>query len=688
LDVKQDDEIYQALQTVRLSRSSERVKTYSEVKGISTSQEIAVVIQKLVRAEISGVLFTADPVTGSRNKMMGNFVYGLGEKLVSGEADAESFTFALPKGKYEGPEILSKFTKRLYKLATKLEKDLGGPQDIEWAIAEGKVYILQTRPITTLIAENPQTGEWNDSKTGDYLWVNGGLGENLPEVMTPATWSLWKIFFLDMLEWSIGDHKAVGNIGGRPYINMSLVYSFVIKARGEEVTRKHLTNSFGHIPNIDIPLIPMTWKDVLTQMTPGEIKWQKMVKEFAKEISEFIAVNPQKCLDLQAKIKAAKTPEALSALWTDEIKPAFIRAGYMLKTINEKFINPWTNLKTQLEKLVGENVDVLMSTLGSGEQLASLSPMVGLSKIHNGEMSKEEYLLQYGHRGPNEWHLSKPRPNEDPQWLEKQLKDYEEADIDLDAMLKERISEHETAWKHFAEHYPKKVKSVQKQIATIAKLRKEREEIRSEITRSVAVVRDYFLQAGELTGLNDDIFFLYIDELLEVLSGNKEVLATIPARKETHQKYETLPPYPMAISGRFDPFLWAADPKRRMDVYDAHTPYVEDDQSYIVTGNPGASGRVEGTARIIHRPEDGDRLLPGEILVTTTTNVGWTPLFPKAAAVVTDVGMPLAHASIVARELGIPAVVGCGNATLRIHDGDRIIVDGSHGRVEILNGNQ
>lgn len=87
--------------------------------------------------------------------------------------------------------------------------------------------------------------------------------------------------------------------------------------------------------------------------------------------------------------------------------------------------------------------------------------------------------------------------------------------------------------------------------------------------------------------------------------------------------------------------------------------------------------------RLLHSPEEGEQLQPGEILVATTTNVGWTPLFPKAAAIITDVGAPLSHAAIVARELGIPAVVGCGNATTRLKTGDRVIVDGGQGRVSL-----
>jgi pyruvate,water dikinase len=139
----------------------------------------------------------------------------------------------------------------------------------------------------------------------------------------------------------------------------------------------------------------------------------------------------------------------------------------------------------------------------------------------------------------------------------------------------------------------------------------------------------------------------------------------------------------MIVRGRFDPFQWAADPKRRNDIYDA-TVAAPMPTSNTISGFAGAAGRVEGMVRVLDGPDQGDQLQLGEILVAVTTNVGWTPLFPRAAAVVTDVGAPLSHAAIVARELGIPAVVGCVSATTRLRTGDRVRVDGGQGTVEIL----
>jgi rifampicin phosphotransferase len=137
--------------------------------------------------------------------------------------------------------------------------------------------------------------------------------------------------------------------------------------------------------------------------------------------------------------------------------------------------------------------------------------------------------------------------------------------------------------------------------------------------------------------------------------------------------------------GRFDPARWAADPRRRSDLSDARGASApSSDAIDAISGCPGAAGVVEGVVRVLAAPEEGSQLLAGEILVTTVTNIGWTLLFPRAAAIVTDVGAPLSHAAIVARELGIPAVVGCGNATMRLRTGDRVRVDGARGTVELL----
>jgi len=168
-----------------------------------------------------------------------------------------------------------------------------------------------------------------------------------------------------------------------------------------------------------------------------------------------------------------------------------------------------------------------------------------------------------------------------------------------------------------------------------------------------------------------------------LLAGDQAARQRLQPRRTAYEKYTALPPYPAMIIGRFDPFAWAAHPHRRTDLFDTRRA-APAAVSTTIQGFAGAAGTVEGTVRRIDRIEDADQVLPGEILVTTITNVGWTPIFPRLAAIVTDIGAPLSHAAIVARELGIPAVVGCGSATMLLHTGDRVRVDGGRGVVEIL----
>jgi phosphohistidine swiveling domain-containing protein len=303
-------------------------------------------------------------------------------------------------------------------------------------------------------------------------------------------------------------------------------------------------------------------------------------------------------------------------------------------------------------------------------------------------MTRQEYLERYGHRGPHEAEFSAPRPAEDPDWLEQQLEAYRQSPVDVEAMLARRRAQFEEAWHRLEERYPKKAGKQYRRIRQVGPAARMREAVRSEATRFMWVVRSWALRAGALSGLGDDVFFLTIDELLGLLAGKGSPLEYIPARKETHTRYSDLPPYPMVIRGRFDPFQWVADPNRRHDIYDAQAPTRSPTTCDSVRGVAGAAGRVEGLVRVLDHPEEGTMLQAGEILVAVTTNVGWTPIFPRAGAVVTDVGAPLSHAAIVARELGIPAVVGCVDATTRLRTGDRVRVDGGLGVVEILETGQ
>jgi pyruvate,water dikinase len=298
-------------------------------------------------------------------------------------------------------------------------------------------------------------------------------------------------------------------------------------------------------------------------------------------------------------------------------------------------------------------------------------------------MSWGTYLQKYGHRGPHETEVYIPRPAEDPDWIDKQLADLEHAPMDVDALLQKQQACYETALRNLQKIAERKFASLLQRIQEAARLTRIREAARSEVIRTFWVSRNFILRAGTLCDLGEDTFFLEYEELLDLLDGKAGAVPQIPARKKAYQKFLALPQYPTLIMGAFDPVVWAADPNRRTDIYDARQQ-IKTQFTQQIKGLPGSAGKAEGRVRILDSPKDGDQLQPGEILVAITTNVGWTPIFPRAAAVITDVGAPLSHAAIVARELGIPAVVGCFNATSLLKNGDRVRVDGGAGIVEVL----
>jgi pyruvate,water dikinase len=260
--------------------------------------------------------------------------------------------------------------------------------------------------------------------------------------------------------------------------------------------------------------------------------------------------------------------------------------------------------------------------------------------------------------------------------------------LDVEGLRAAQRAEFDAAWTRFQERYPRKVRSVRRRLDRAAEAARNREAARSESARILWVVRTWVLRAGDLTELGHSAFFLTVDELLDLLAGKDAPTAYIAARRETYERYKALPPLPLIIRGRFDPIQWAADPKRRSDVFDSHgllpTLKLETPRENMILGMPGSAGQAEGIVRRLDSPDHGDELVSGEILVTSQTNIGWTLLFPRAAAIVTDIGAPLSHAAIVARELGIPAVVNCGDATTCLRTGDRVLVDGVQGEVEIL----
>jgi rifampicin phosphotransferase len=748
---------------------------------------LAVVVQELVRADAAGILFTADPMTGAHDRTVINAAWGLGEAVVGGLVTPDTLVIdaatgavieerlgdkgvrtvrtadgtreePVPAELRRQPAIDHAMAARLADLGTAIERLYGTAMDVEWAVRNDRPYVVQARPITAMAsvgagdaapAEHPEAAPaedsgaapadgadgcgdaartddgWNDSRYGEYLWTNANLGEAIPDVMTPCTWSMVRLFIDEaMSAFAIPGYPMVGNIGGRLYMNLSVPITLAT-AVGATARLGAIEQVFGRIPaGVDVPRLPLTRWRAIRLVVPLSVRTLRRVRADTKRLPAYLPTAARRSDALRDRARSAPDPGTLAALWEDELRPWFAETSHMLRAAGRQGDSDLLMVRDRLIRMVGEADAGAMltgvTTGDAGDRLASLGPVIGLGELARGEIDHDTYARRYGHRGPHEFELRTPRPGEDPGWIDRQLA-ARPAATDGDDLLARQGRAREAAWARFRARYPRQEAAMRRKVARWGSIVHDREATRSEVVRAVWAIRAFVQRAGELTGHGDDLFFLSLDEIAALLrarsagraatagtamtaatggvvtgdatadvtggadaSGDAEdagVAATARDRRATYERYAALPPYPTVIVGHFDPVAWAADPARRTDLYDARGSVPAGE---TVTGFPGSPGVVEGIARVLSGPDEGDRLGPGEILVTTVTNVGWTPMFARAAAVVTDIGAPLSHAAIVARELGIPAVVGTGNATMRLRDGDRIRVDGERGAVEAL----
>jgi pyruvate,water dikinase len=532
---------------------------------------------------------------------------------------------------------------------------------------------------------DPTTGEYNDSLMGDYLWSSVNIREAAPDVMTPYTWSRMRNGYARMI--FLPGYLQIGNLCGRLYFNISVqatIYQALWQRHAFDDESREL---FGIDPDElkkwNIPLIPISLRDRAFILRSG-LRLQTDVRNSMKSIQAFLDTNPIWCEAQHNNMPVLEKDELVR--WSDDVlSPYLVRHFWCLMgsaIMQTTFIG---KLRRDLLKIAGpDDVIAFLSNVSTRDEfLSSLGVVVSLDKLRRGEMSREEYVRKYGHRGPHEAEMSIPRPAENLNWIDEQLEGLKRAPVDVETLLQEQRARFEVALKNLQKAAPQKFDTLLQRVKEAARLTRLREGARAEYVRIFRVMRDFVLRAGALCGLGEDAFFLEHDEIIRLLGRQDEAISQIPARKVAYQKFSALPEYPTIIVGGFDPFTWAADPHRQTDIFDANQR-IRRQFTDQIKGLPGSAGHAEGRVRILNSPEEGCQLQPGEILVAVTTNVGWTPIFPRAAAIVTDVGAPLSHAAIVAREMGIPAVVGCGNASMLLKTGDHVRVDGGRGVVELM----
>jgi rifampicin phosphotransferase len=597
---------------------------------------MAVIIQRMVAPAAAGVALTADPINGDRRSCVVTAVRGAGERLVSGAAFGDEWVVregvATARRRPERA-IDRRQAVRVASEARRIADARGTPQDIEWAIdAEGTLWILQARPMTAL----PPDVSWDAPARGAYTRTLR-FGEWISEPVTPLFESWLLTAMEDRLHMLL--EEWVGQRAPRPYhvvVNGWYFYSINFLSGG--ALARSLPGMLLHLvrsPRRVAGLIPPTVRH--------------SVPVFERE-------------------------------WREDLRPRY-RAAV-------------AGAEGQVESLPVTELPALIDELAdhAGAYFASIAALTGAA--YKMEMNLAQFYRRHLGRSLGGSHLvlvAGFEPPADPgrhavvslDWWHSPLPYAAPATRppeDHARLVKARQAAESAAFRALASS-PRRLRAFRRLLAETQHLVPVREEQVRELTIAWPVMRRAVLRFGEALATRgaiakpDDVFFLTRAEALAAL-GERGLVATVDVAGRRGMREEQAALVPPLLVGRVNRLL-----QRLWDTFPRLIGAVRSDRAFV-SGAPASPGRATGAVRVIRGPDQFDELQPGEILVAPLTAPAWTPLFTLAAAVVTDVGSAAAHASIIAREYGIPAVVGCGDATARLRTGMRVTVDGGTGTVE------
>jgi len=633
----------EAVERVFNSASASRVSAYKKDRTVAMGEaahpRMAVLVQVMVGADSAGVAFTANPVTGARGEVVVNAVRGLGERLVSGAAVGDEWIVRAGEAvcrRANEAAITAGQAADIAVLARRVEEYFGSPQDIEWAISADRLYLLQARPMTAL----PETVDWIPP-TPRYWMRNFRLGEWLPEAMTPL--------FADWL---------LGLIEEGYLREMRSTVGTAIPFRYAAINGWYYTT----LPEVSPRLLARALVESRGRMVP--YMWNALIRVNNTPVGADRAVLGR-----------------LADRWRTEILPRYRR---MVATAWER-----VGSATPAE-LVGI-VDEVGTT--AGEYLFSLAIVGGsawkmeatLAKFFRRNLSDGvDFGPQVLLRGlPGTDTGMPPHAVQSVDWYRPTLGELGLAGEDPDGRARQReiAAEREAAeaaCRAVLADGPELLCRFNALLEVAQRYAVLRERQARDLTLAWPLLRRCALRLGEALATRgtidaaEDVFFLARAEL----DGRGDSSDAVADRRQRWQRQRRLAA----------PLDLGTPPKAIRNLMHgaaeaARTKPVPPDA--VLVGEPASPGRASGAVHIVRGPEDFSSFRDGEVLVARLTAPAWTPLFGRAVAVVTDGGTLASHASLVAREYGIPPVVGSGDATLRLRDGQAGTVDGGAGTVEL-----
>ncbi|MBN9543142.1 MAG: phosphoenolpyruvate synthase [Alphaproteobacteria bacterium] len=724
-------ELFEYVKKVWHSGFSERIFEYYKQRDIDPLfSSPAVLVQKMVNADKAGVIFSVDPVEYNPNKMVLSVTKGVGDKLMTGEVDGDTY-YLSRKGEIlksdlieDNHPILSKSEcKQVGELAVKVEKYFQSPQDIEWAIENKKVYLLQSRPITTIK---------NASKHVTTLWDNSNIVESYSGIVSPLTFSfastvysaVYKRFseIMGVPRSVISENLIVydnflGFINGRMYYNLLNWYKMIMYLPGFTLNSKFMEQMMG--VSEPLPDKIMSQITIKTYTTKDKlIAWYRLIISSVQSLYQFIR------LEQEIKYFFDLLQKTLSCSSSDIENMTLDELGTYFRNLEKALINNWNAplindfycmiffglSRKLLNKYLGKEGEELHNSflkhqgnMISAEpakrikQMAKVaaknSALLDALKSENQEKivaaikaDKEfselyySYLDKFADRCLQELKLESLTLDEDPSTFQNTILTFALSNNTNDHEEESDDTEPYNKLNSMLSHKPIMLAVTKWVIKHAVRLVRNRENLRFERTRLFGTIRKISIATGKkLLAMGKlehyrDIFYLELDEILGMFEGRLTTLNLknlVAIRKEEAANYENMedPPQRFFITGAVS---------LSFDNIVASRPEADTSDPNVRKGIGCCPGILRGKVRVIHNPKE-DMLAPGEILVAKFTDPGWIMLFANASGILVERGSLLSHSAIVAREMGIPAVVSVHGLMEWLKTGDEVEFDGATG---------
>jgi len=746
LHVISEEQLFQAVRECWASVFSPRVFAYLNALGAESAGSLGVLIQALVPADVAGVLFTANPLTSNPNEMVINASYGLGHLVADGRVSPDTYYIDKNSGflrdrvvgdkRWRGvpaaqggvedspvPDVLANrqaldehALSRLTDLGRRIERHFGDARDVEWALLGDALYVLQARPIVQRVAQPPRrrrkARDRGLRRDQGMVWSNVNVGEALPGVATPLTWSVLSGFS------DLGFRRAfaalgctvprranlIGNFRGRIYLNLTELSQIAAQVPGLRPQNVLPWGGGAEIERLERGAKEVSALGFLTRLPLTAARFAHENFGLRGRIERFEPAFRAECQRVRSLDLRILSSPALDETLSD-VEQLLHETGALLLTAYGGLLAALVPLSATLRTVRGEagGAKLQRDLLTALEDVESAHPAREL--LHIAELVKaqpavrdlimtssrqlrveelpegpvreaiEAFQGRFGHRGIREAELSEPRWREDPTLIFDALR------LDVRALPDEGAPTALSRGKALRAEGERALRDLglPSRAAVLALLRvvrnamRQRERLRDHVVQVLDLLRLLSIDASRRMAVRepdvgaDAAFFLTLSELHGFLRGElRTVRPLVQMRRAGYERDRSLPDPP-------DTFV------------DYPPPAVALMSSRdVLEGLPASSGQVQGRARVLTSTSDIGLFEPGEILIVPAADVGWSPLFLAAGGLATDLGGPLSHACVVAREYGIPAVVNLREATRTVKTGDRVLLDGDVGRLQVL----